>query len=171
MKANASLYNYSIKSYSTYLYAFLFIVGNILLPQLAHLVPNGGPMLLPIYFFTLFAAYKYGLATGLLTAVFSPLVNSLLFGMPIPAFLPIILVKSVLLAVVAAFVAHRWRAVSIVSLIAVVLTYQIIGSLIEWVIVKDFFIAFQDFRIGIPGMLIQIVGGYLLLNIQVNKSK
>jgi thiamine transporter ThiT len=122
-------------------------------------------MLLPIYFFTLFAAYKYGLATGLLTAVLSPVVNSLLFGMPVLAFLPVILVKSVLLATVAALIASRQKTVSIISLLIVVLSYQIIGSLVEWAIVKDFFVAVQDFRIGIPGMLLQIVGVYLLLKI------
>ncbi|OJV32019.1 MAG: ECF transporter S component [Bacteroidales bacterium 36-12] len=165
MITNINLYNYGIKSYLTYVYAFLFIAGNIILPQLVHIIPNGGPMLLPIYFFTLFAAYKYGLATGLLTAVLSPVVNSLLFGMPVLAFLPVILVKSVLLATVAALIASRQKTVSIISLLIVVLSYQIIGSLVEWAIVKDFFVAVQDFRIGIPGMLLQIIGVYLLLKI------
>lgn len=165
MITNINLYNYGIKSYLTYVYAFLFIAGNIILPQLVHMIPNGGPMLLPIYFFTLFAAYKYGLATGLLTAVLSPVVNSLLFGMPVLAFLPVILVKSVLLATVAALIASRQKTVSIISLLIVVLSYQIIGSLVEWAIVKDFFVAVQDFRIGIPGMFLQIVGVYLLLKI------
>lgn len=165
MITNINLYNYGIKSYLTYVYAFLFIAGNIILPQLVHTIPNGGPMLLPIYFFTLFAAYKYGLATGLLTAVLSPVVNSLLFGMPVLAFLPVILVKSVLIATIAALIASRQKTVSIISLLIVVLSYQIIGSLVEWAIVKDFFVAVQDFRIGIPGMLLQIVGVYLLLKI------
>ena len=55
--------------------------GNIVLPQLCHLVPQG-LILLPIYFFTLIGAYKYGWQVGLLTAVLSPLANHLLFGMP-----------------------------------------------------------------------------------------
>ena len=61
----------------TYLFAFLFIAGNIVLPQLCHMIPQGGLILLPIYFFTLVAAYKFGLRVGLLTALLSPLVNSL----------------------------------------------------------------------------------------------
>lgn len=48
------------KNAATYWIAALFVIGNIALPQLCHLVPSGGPMLLPIYFFTLVAAYKYG---------------------------------------------------------------------------------------------------------------
>ena len=41
--------------------------------------------------------------------------------------------------------------------------YQVVGTLIEWVLVGDFYLAAQDFRIGIPGMLLQIFGGYALL--------
>ena len=89
----------------TYVLASLFVLGNIALPQLCHLMPHGGHIWLPIYFFTLVGAYKYGWRVGLLTAVLSPVVNSLLFGMPAVAALPVILVKSVTLAAAAALVA------------------------------------------------------------------
>lgn len=75
----------------TYLFAALFIAGNILLPQLCHLAPLGGVRWLPIYFFTLVGACKYGWRVGLLTALLSPLINSALFGMPAAAALPPIL--------------------------------------------------------------------------------
>ena len=78
--------------------AALFIAGNMALPQLFHLIPQGGITWLPIYFFTLIGAYKFGWKVGLLTAILSPIINSLLFGMPLPAVLPAILLKSVLLA-------------------------------------------------------------------------
>ena len=88
----------SFANYRTYSFAVIFVIGNLLLPQLAHLIPNGGLIFLPIYFFTLIAGYKFGIKVGLLTAVLSPLVNNLLFGMP-PAFvLPAILIKSCLLS-------------------------------------------------------------------------
>ena len=75
----------------TYWMAGLFILGNIVLPQLCHLVPQGGLRWLPIYFFTLIGACKYGWRVGLLTAVVSPLLNTVLFGMPAVAGLPAIL--------------------------------------------------------------------------------
>ena len=88
METNARFYSLSFGNIKTYLFAFLFIAGNILLPQLCHLIPAGGPTLLPIYFFTLIAAYKYGFRVGLLTALLSPVINHLLFGMPeVPALL------------------------------------------------------------------------------------
>ena len=79
---NVALYQLSYSQMKTYLLAALFVVGNIALPQLCHLMPQGGLIFLPIYFFTLVAAYKYGFTVGLTTAVLSPLVNSALFSMP-----------------------------------------------------------------------------------------
>lgn len=89
-----NLYSLGYSQAKTYLIAAAFVVGNILLPQLAHTVPQGGFIFLPIYFFTLVAAYKYGWKAGLLTAVLSPVVNHLLFGMPPLAVLPAILLPS-----------------------------------------------------------------------------
>ena len=85
---SVKLYTLNYSEMRTYLFALLFIVGNIVLPQLCHLVPQGGLMLLPIYFFTLVAAYKYGWKVGLITAVASPVINNLLFAMPATAMLP-----------------------------------------------------------------------------------
>ena len=93
----------------TYLAAALFVAGNLALPQLCHAVHMGGPTWLPIYFFTLVGAYKYGWRVGLLTALASPLLNSVLFGMPLPAMLPAIVLKSLLLAGAAGFAAARFR--------------------------------------------------------------
>ena len=152
-----------ITDYRTYLFASLFIVGNIILPQLAHLVPNGGFIFLPIYFFTLIAAYRYGIVAGLLTAVLSPLANHWLFAMPPAEVLPVILTKSVLLAVAASFAAKYFKQVSLLALLLVVLAYQIVGTAVEWAILKDFSVAISDFRIGLPGMLLQVFGGYVFL--------
>ena len=165
MEATVKLYSLNFKETRTYLFALLFIAGNILLPQLCHLVPGGGLTWLPIYFFTLIAAYKYGLSVGLLTAILSPLVNSIFFGMPAAAVLPVILIKSTLLALSAAYAAKYFEKVSFVGVLLAVLSYQVVGTLIEWAIVKDFFVAVSDFRIGIPGILVQIIGGYLLLKV------
>lgn len=153
----------SYREMKTYLFAVVFVLGNILLPQLCHLVPNGGLVWLPIYFFTLIGAYKYGWQVGLLTAVASPLLNSWLFGMPPSAVLPIILVKSVALALAAALVAKRAQTVTILTMVLVVVAYQLVGSIFEWVYTGSLAAALQDVRIGIPGLLLQVVGGYLIL--------
>ena len=48
----------------TYLLALAFIAGNVVLPQICHLVPQGGMILLPIYFFTLIGAFAFGWRVG-----------------------------------------------------------------------------------------------------------
>ncbi len=169
MESSVNLYSLSYSSVKTYWAAAAFVLGNMVLPQLCHLIPNGGATLLPIYFFTLVGAYKYGWKVGLLTAIVSPLVNSWLFGMPMPTVLPVILLKSVLLAGIAGFVANRFGKVSIPLLLAVVLGYQLVGTLGEWALSGSFYTAVQDFRMGIPGMLLQILGGYLFIKHVVYK--
>ena len=125
------LYSLRYGEAKTYLFALLFAVGDIALPQLCHTVEMGGPTWLPIYFFTLVGAYKYGWRVGLLTAVVSPVVNSVLFGMPAPAALPAIMLKSILLAGIAGYAAYRFKRVSIILMLAVVLAYQVAGTLVR----------------------------------------
>ena len=83
--------------------------------------------------------------------------------MPALAVLPAILIKSGLLAGAAAWVARRTRNVSLAGLLAAILAYQVIGTACEWAICGDFMLAVQDFRMGIPGMLLQLFGGYAVL--------
>lgn len=166
---SVKLYSLEYKEAKTYWTAALFVLGNIALPQLCHTVHLGGPTWLPIYFFTLVGAYKYGWRVGLLTAVVSPLVNSALFGMPLAAALPAILLKSVLLALAAGYAAARFRKASLWLLAAVVLAYQIVGTLGEWALVGDLFAAVQDFRVGLPGMLFQVAGGWVVVNFLIRK--
>lgn len=163
METTTKLYSLTYSNVRTYFFALLFIAGNLALPQLCHLTLYGGPTLLPIYFFTLIASYKYGFRVGLLTAILSPLMNHLLFAMPALAVLPAILVKSALLAGAAALVAEYSKQISLLTLLSVVLAYQVLGTIFEWLWVDNFYIAMQDFRIGIPGMLIQWFGGYAVL--------
>lgn len=163
MEKEIRIYDYKLNELKTYLFVILFVAGNVVLPQLCHLIPNGGKILLPIYFFTLFASYKYGLRVGLMTAVLSPLINSLAFGMPALALLPAIMIKSIVLAFTASFVANKTNRVSIINLLIVVLTYQCVGTLSEWAMTSSFYVAIQDFRLGIPGMTLQILLSYLLL--------
>ena len=166
---NVALYQLSYSQMKTYLLAALFVVGNIALPQLCHLMPQGGLIFLPIYFFTLVAAYKYGFTVGLTTAVLSPLVNSALFGMPPVAALPIILIKSVTLAVAAAMIAKKTNKVTLLTVALAVIAYQFIGSLAEWAMTGSIKKASQDIILGWPGCLIQIVGGYVILRYLLKK--
>ena len=153
---------YNFRSLRTYVAALIFIVGNIVVPQLCHLIPNGGLIFLPIYFFTLVASFKCGWKVGLLTAVLSPVVNCLLFGMPPVASLPAILVKSLTLVAAVTLVSKK-MGFSLLSVAIAVLAYQLVGMTVEFFMDFNFLHAVQDIRIGWPGILVQIVGGYLIL--------
>ena len=166
---SVTIYSTGYRETRTYLAAALFAAGNIVLPQLCHLVQLGDPTMLPIYFFTLVGAYKYGWRAGLLTALASPVANALLFGMPAAAALPAIVLKSVLLAGAAGYAAARFRRASLALLAAVVLFYQAAGTLGEWALTGSFHAAVQDFRIGLPGMLLQIFGGWAFINFIIRK--
>ena len=74
-----------------------------------------------------------------------------------------------LLAVAAGTVANRFKRVSVPMLALVVLAYQLAGTLGEWAMLGNFTLAFQDFRIGIPGMVLQVLGGYLFIKYLVYK--
>jgi hypothetical protein len=164
MVSTTVLYKLNFTESKTYFWTVAFVIGNIALPQLFHLIPQGGLIFLPIYFFTLIGAWKFGWKVGLLTAIFSPLINSSLFGMPAPAVLPAILTKSVLLALAAGFVAQRFNKATLPLIIAVVAVYQIVGGLVEWAMTGSFAAAVQDIRIGMPGILLQIVGCWVIIN-------
>lgn len=163
METTVKLYALKAIDLKAYAFAALFVTGNIALPQLCHLIPAGGMIFLPIYFFTLIAAYKYGYITGLITALASPIMNHVLFGMPATEMLPTILIKSTLLAFVAAFLAQRTLKVSWTNLVVIILFYQGMGLLFEYALTNSFAAAFQDVRLGFPGLVFQLVGGYFCL--------
>ena len=165
MTHDARLARICYRESKTYVAATLFVIGNILLPQLCHLMPQGGLIWLPIYFFTLVAAYKYGLTAGLLTAIVSPIVNSSLFGMPAASMLPIILTKSVLLALAAAFIASKVHRVALWAVALAVVAYQGIGMMAEWGMTGSLTAALQDIRLGWPGMLVQVFGGFAIIKL------
>ncbi len=170
MDSNVKIYSLSLRDARTYAVASMFLAGNIALPQLCHaLMPQGGLVFLPIYFFTLIAAYKYGAKVGVLTALLSPIINALLFGMPAFGALPMIMIKGTLLAGAASLIAGRTQKVSIVSLTAVVLAYQVAGCLIEWAVKGSFMAGIQDFRLGLPGMILQVAGGWAIIKFALKK--
>lgn len=163
MITTAKLNYLSLGNSKTYMLTSLFVLGNLVFPQLAHLIPQGGLIFLPIYFFTLIAAYKYGLFVGMLTAISSPLINSLMFGMPPLAVLPAIMIKSIVLVLAACIAAKHFGKVSFLGVVLTVFAYQFVGTAFEWILTQNIHIALQDIRLGFPGILIQIIGGFIVL--------
>lgn len=163
METNVRLYTLNYYEVKTYLWATVFVACNIVLPQVFHLVPQGGIVFAPLSLVILTGAYKLGWKTGLLAAVASPLVNNLVFGLPAWGVLQVMMLKLVVLALVAGLTAQRFRTVSLPLLVGVVLASEVIGGLGELLLTGAITVTVQDFTVGWPGLLLQTVGGYLLI--------
>ena len=127
-----------------------------------HLIPQGGIIFAPLSLVILIGAYKLGWKVGLIAALASPLVNHLLTGMPAWPVLVVMTFKLVVLALIAGFTAQHFKRVSWFLLIGVVLSSLIIGGLGELLLTGGIEATIQDFTIGWPGILLQVVGAYLV---------
>lgn len=164
MQHEAKLYTLSLREQRTYVLTALFVLGNIALPQLCHLAPYGGQMFLPIFFFTLVGAYKYGFTVGLATAILSPTVNSLLFGLPSGAMLPPMLIQSVVLAAASATLARRMGGRVTHAALGITATLCLLaGLLVERTMISVDHSVLTSLVRAVPGLLLQTFGGYYLI--------
>ena len=165
METSIKLYSLSYNEIRTYLMATVFVACNIALPQLFHLIPQGGIIFAPLSLVILAGAYKLGWRTALLAAVASPIVNHLLFGQPAAEVMPLMAVKLSLLAVIAGLTAQYFKKVNILLLAGIVLAAEILGGLIELAFTGGIAATIADFIIGWPGLLLQVLGTYLILQL------
>lgn len=162
MEANAKLYTLNFDEAKAYLRAALFVACNMALPQLFHLIPQGGIIFAPLSLVILAGAYKLGWKVGILAAVASPLVNHLVFGHPAWGVLQVMTLKLVVLALSAGFTAQYFKKVTLPQIIGVVLVAEVIGGIGELAFTGGITATIQDFTIGWPGLLLQVIGTYLI---------
>lgn len=163
MEANVRLYAFNYDEAKTYLWAMVFVACNLVLPQVFHLIPQGGVIFSPLSLVILAGAYKFGWKTGLLAALLSPLVNHVLTGMPATAAMPVMTLKLVVIALVAGLTAQYFKTVNLLLIIGVVLASEAIGCLGELLLTGGIASTVADFTIGWPGLLLQVVGAWLIL--------
>lgn len=163
METNVKLYTLNFDEVKTYLWAVVFVVCNMVLPQLFHLIPQGGIIFAPLSLVILAGAYKLGWKVGLLAAVASPIVNHYAFGMPAWGVLQVMMLKLVVLALVAGFAAKKFRSASLLMIAGVVLASEAFGGLGELLLTGGISATVQDFTLGWPGLLLQILGTYLIV--------
>ena len=148
-----------------YLFGIAFALGNLFLPLAVHAIPNGGVIFLPLFFFTLVAAYSEGLLSGILVAILSPVLNHVVTGMPMAAMMPVVLFKSLLVAILAAGTAKYLRKINLLAIAIIVFIMQSAGGLIEFFLTGNVSRTLSSLQLSIPGMILMIVGGYLLLRV------
>ncbi len=162
MEASARLYTLNYNEVKTYMWAAIFVACNLVLPQVFHLIPQGGIIFAPLSLVILAGAYKFGRRVGLMAALASPLLNHLLTGMPAWNVLPVMAFKLAVLALIAGFTAQHFRKVTLPLLIGVVLITELAGGLGELALTGGTEATIQDFIIGWPGLLLQVIGAYLV---------
>lgn len=163
MEANVKLYAYNYDEAKTYLWAMAFVACNLLLPQVFHLIPQGGIIFAPLSFVILAGAYKFGWNTGLLAALASPLINHAITGMPAWGVMPIMTLKLAVIALVAGLAAQRFQTVNLLLIMAVVLVSMVLGALGELVLTGGIAATISDITVGWPGILLQIFGTWLII--------
>jgi len=149
-----------------YLATAAMVVGNLALPYAVHRIPDAGRMLLPIFFFTLVAGWRFGAKAGVLTGLLSPLANHLLTGMPPAPALQGIILQSALLGVLAAAMGARDLKPTLARLGLVVLASQAL-MLAPALVQAGPAAAAAGLRLHLPGILLQILGGYGILRLMV----
>ncbi len=162
MVTNAKLYTLNYDEARTYLWAAVFVACNLVLPQVFHLIPQGGIVFAPLSLVILAGAYKLGWRVGLLAALASPLVNHLLTGMPAWDVLPLMTLKLSALALLAGLTAQHFKRCTLLLLVGVVLASLLVGALGELALTGGIATTIQDFTIGWPGLLLQVAGAYLV---------
>jgi hypothetical protein len=163
MEANVKLYAYNYDEAKTYLWAMAFVACNLLLPQVFHLIPQGGIIFARLSFVILAGAYKFGWKTGLLAALASPLINHAITGMPAWGVMPIMTLKLAVIALVAGLAAQRFQTVNLLLIMAVVLVSMVLGALGELVLTGGIAATISDITVGWPGILLQIFGTWLII--------
>ncbi len=151
-----------VRLYST---AVIFSALTIVTPYILHQFHIAGQVLLPMYFFVLIAAYKYGWRAGMVTACIAPLVSYALTGMPIVPILYFVIAKGTVLAIVTGLISQRIHRVSVVALLGVISVYQLFGIALVFGITQNWTKALLDIQMGWPGLLLQIIGGYFVLTL------
>ncbi len=163
METNIRLYALNYDEVRTYLWATLFVACNMVLPQLFHLIPQGGVIFSPLSLVILAGAYKFGWKAGLLAAVLSPLVNHFAFGLPQWGVLQVMILKLSVLAIVAGLAAQHFKSVSLPLIIGVVLVSKVIGCVGELMLTGGIEATIADFTVGWPGLMLQVFGAWLIL--------
>jgi hypothetical protein len=165
MEANVRLYTLNYDEVKTYMWATVFVACNLVLPQVFHLIPQGGIIFSPLSLVILAGAYKFGWKTGLLAALLSPSVNHLLTGMPATEVLPVMTMKLAVLAVIAGLTAQYFKKASLPIIIGVVLVCKAVECVGELLLTGGIEATVTDFTMGWPGLLLQVFGTWLLLKL------
>ncbi len=144
-----------------------FIALGVLLPLAFHSIPNAGSVFLPIHIPILFCgivcSFPYGLACGVIT----PLLSSLLTGMPSVAYLPRMLCELAVYGLITSLLMRYIRMKNLYAKVYIVLIGAMLAGRVMYGIASALYFAGGEYSMQIwitaafvtalPGIIIQIV--------------
>lgn len=146
----------------TIIWSTVFVAANVLLPQLFHTASLSGQAFLPIMLFTITAAILFGARAAIATAIISPLVSMLIFGMPTAEMTALLIIKGVAAAAAIAYARHLLGKVTPLALLGAIAAYQVVG-IIAASLIFSLSSALEMALISWPAVLLQLVVGYIVI--------
>lgn len=142
----------------------LCIALGLALPQALHSIPGAGSIFLPMHIPVLLCGLLCGWSWGLACGVVTPVLSSLIFGMPPVAYLPGMVLELAIYGLVAGILYYKLKLNLYVSLLLSMLVGRVAYGLMQSVIFLtggseySFAIFFNSLFVkGLPGIVIQIV--------------
>lgn len=152
----------------------LFIGIGLLLPMIFHQFNMGGPAFLPMHIPVLIGAMFLGPIEGLAIGMITPILSSVLTGMPVLfPMLPIMIFELGFYGLTSGLLSKSLKVNTYVSLISSMVVGRIVAGVVVFVLIKFFgfkgaspFIFVKGAILtGMPGILIQLVAVPPIVNI------
>ena len=145
----------------------LFIAVGLVLPMAFHSIPNAGSIFLPMHIPVLICGLVCGFPYGLICGIGTPLLSSMLTGMPPAAFLPSMLCELAMYGFAASMIMHFIRIKNkyvqvYVALIGAMIAGRVVYGILNALIFRAGSYSLQiwmasAFVTALPGVAIQIL--------------
>ena len=145
----------------------LFIAIGVVLPQAFHAIPNAGSVMLPMHIPVLLAGLVCGPVFGRACGIITPVMSSLITGMPGMAYLPAMLCELAIYGLVSGLVTKVVKTGKpIVDIYVALITSMLAGRVIYGIVNALIFRAGEynmsmwltaSFVTALPGIIIQLV--------------
>lgn len=138
-----------------YIFSVVFVGLAVFTPWLIHQFHIAGAKFLPMHFFVIIAGLLFGWKVGLMVGITSPLLSSVIIGLPPVAVLPEILLELAVYGLIAGILRDKK-----LNIVVILLSAMILGRLARLIFVLGFGLETNPlsyFQISWPGIILQLV--------------
>ena len=141
----------------------IVLAMSVILPFIIHLIPSvagvpTGARLLPMFYAPFIAVVLFRLHVAIIAGLLSPILNSLLFGLPLPEKVSVLMLELVVFSVISYLIHRKWRdfwgTAPLAYLASVLIVTCLLGSI-------DFFLS--TIVNALPGIAVLTVINIFLL--------